>query len=49
MDSYERSKISDAIKEIHCVAGEQVIKEGEIGDDFFLILEGELFAVKDNN
>mmetsp|Transcript_27327 Transcript_27327/g.20459 ORF Transcript_27327/g.20459 Transcript_27327/m.20459 type:complete len:310 (+) Transcript_27327:68-997(+) len=37
MDNYERSKLSDALKEHHFQAGEFIIKEGEEGNVFFMI------------
>ena len=46
MDHYERSKIADAIKEKTYAAGETIITEGEAGDDFFLIIDGQAYATK---
>lgn len=46
MDPYERSKISDALKEEKFHSGDFVIKEGEIGDKFYFISEGEAVATK---
>lgn len=46
MDPYERSKIADALKPITYKKGEFVVKEGEFGDNFFLIEEGEAIATK---
>jgi len=46
MDSYEKSKIADSLKELKFKSGEFVIKEGEQGDSFYLILEGEAIATK---
>jgi len=37
MEDYERSKLSDALKEHSFKAGEHIIKEGEEGNVFFLI------------
>lgn len=46
MDNYERSKIADSIKEHDFAKGEQVIKQGEDGSVFFLIISGEAYATK---
>jgi len=46
MDPYERSKLGDALKEEKFSKGDYVIKEGEIGDKFFFISEGEAIASK---
>jgi CRP-like cAMP-binding protein len=46
MDPYERSKLGDALKEEHYKKGDYVIKEGEIGDKFYFISEGEAIATK---
>lgn len=47
MDPYERSKIADALREEKFKKGDFVIKEGEIGDKFYLISEGEAIATKE--
>jgi cAMP-dependent protein kinase regulator len=46
MDHYERSKLADAIKETTFKSGEFVIKQGEEGKMFFVIVEGEAIATK---
>jgi len=46
MDPYERSKLGDALKEQKHVKGDFIIKEGELGDKFFIIAEGEAIATK---
>ncbi len=46
MDPYERSKLGDALREEKFKKGEFVIKEGEIGDKFFIVCEGEAIATK---
>ena len=46
MDSYERSVLSDAFVEETFNAGETIIKEGEEGNKFYLVEEGELAATK---
>ena len=46
MDPYERSKVADALREEKYKKNEYVIKEGEIGDKFFILSEGEAVAMK---
>lgn len=46
MDSYERSKLADAIKEQWFQPDEYVIKEGEEGNCFYLVMSGEAVATK---
>jgi len=47
MDSYERSQIADALQTQKASAGEEIIKQGEAGDHFYIIEEGEGVAIKD--
>ena len=46
MDHYERSKLADAIKEHSFKAGDVIIREGEEGNVFYMIIEGEAIATK---
>jgi cAMP-dependent protein kinase regulator len=46
LDPYERSKIADALKEEKYKKGDYVITEGDVGDKFYLIIEGEAIATK---
>ena len=46
MEAYERTKLADAIKEENYKAGEYVIREGEEGNVFYLIMEGDAVATK---
>lgn len=46
MDAYERSKLSDAIVEKWFEEGDYVIKEGEEGNVFYLIMSGQAIATK---
>ena len=40
MDEYERSKLADAIKEEWYEPDQYVIKEGEEGNSFYLVMRG---------
>lgn len=46
MEPYERSVLSDAFQEENFKAGDIVIKEGEEGNKFYLVEEGELIVTK---
>lgn len=46
MDPYERSKLSDALKEDKFDRDQYVIREGEMGDKFYFIVEGTAIATK---
>ena len=46
MEPYERSKLADAFTESSFKAGDYIIKEGDKGDDLFLLQEGEAYATK---
>lgn len=46
VSAYERSQIADAIKEEHFVADELIINQGDNGDVFYMISEGEATAKK---
>lgn len=44
MDHYERSKMADAIKETRVAAGEIIIKQGDLGESFYILVDGEAIA-----
>jgi cAMP-dependent protein kinase regulator len=46
MDHYERSKLADAIKEQTFKPNDHIIREGEEGNVFYMIIEGEAIATK---
>eukprot|EP01015_Nassula_variabilis_P016047 TRINITY_DN2422_c0_g1_i6.p4 TRINITY_DN2422_c0_g1~~TRINITY_DN2422_c0_g1_i6.p4 ORF type:complete len:147 (+),score=39.14 TRINITY_DN2422_c0_g1_i6:44-442(+) len=46
MDPYERSKIGDAVKTVKFNKGDYVVKQGESGNTFYFIEEGEAIATK---
>jgi cAMP-dependent protein kinase regulator len=48
MDVYERSKFADAVKEKKVKKDEVIIKKGELGDIFYILLEGEAVATLDD-
>ena len=49
LDYYEKCKISDVLNSQVFTKGEFIIREGEHSDKFYLILEGQAEALKDNN
>lgn len=49
MDHYERSKLADAVKEKKMSNGEQLIKQGEAGDLFYILVDGTASATLDGN
>jgi len=46
MDPYERMQIADALKTKKFSVGDFIVKEGEIGNDFFILESGEAVATK---
>jgi cAMP-dependent protein kinase regulator len=46
MEPYERSKLSDAFKELKFAAGDIIIREGDDGSDLYLVQDGEAVATK---
>jgi len=46
MEPYERSKLADAFKEYNFAPGDYVIREGEAGNVFYFIADGEAIATK---
>ncbi len=46
MEPYERSKLADAFKEEKYGAGDYIIQEGDTGNVFYFIQEGEAVATK---
>jgi cAMP-dependent protein kinase regulator len=49
LDPYEIALISDALKSCNYKQGESVLKEGEYGDVFYIIEEGNAIATKSFN
>jgi cAMP-dependent protein kinase regulator len=46
VDPYELSQIADALKSSYYNKGDYIIKEGELGDVFYIIINGEAVATK---
>lgn len=46
MDPYERSQLADALKPEYFEEGTYVIKEGDAGDKFYMIVSGGAVATK---
>ena len=46
MDAYERSKLADAIREEWYEPDQYIIKEGEEGNVFYMLMNGEAIATK---
>ena len=46
MEPYERSKLADAFTEKRVAAGEMIIREGEPGNELFLLQAGSAIATK---
>lgn len=46
MEAYEKLQLIDAMRNVKYEPGEYVIKEGEKGEEIFLIIEGTLEAWK---
>lgn len=49
MDHYERSKMADAVKDKKFAAGESIIKQGEEGNVFYILVEGSCKATLDSD
>ncbi|KAK9447552.1 cyclic nucleotide-binding-like protein [Limtongia smithiae] len=47
LTAWERAKIADALKAVSFNAGDVIIKEGDVGDLFYLIEDGEAEVFKD--
>lgn len=49
LQSAERAKIADVLESRTFEAGEDIIRKGDMGDDFFLIERGSAIAIKPVN
>ncbi|CRG93535.1 CAMP-dependent protein kinase regulatory subunit, putative [Plasmodium gallinaceum] len=48
MDPYERSKVADCLKSKNYTDEEIIIKEGEEGDTFYMLIDGNAIALKND-
>ena len=48
MDNYEISQVSEALRKCSFSSGEYIIRQGEVGDLFYIIEEGEATAFGNN-
>lgn len=46
MEGYERNSLADALRQEKYSAGDTIVKQGDPGDKFFIIEEGECCATK---
>ena len=46
MDECERSQIIDSLKEEWHEPDSYIIREGEVGDKFYIVMSGEAIATK---
>lgn len=49
MDHYERSKLADAVKEKKFQGGDTIIKQGDQGDVFYIMVDGHAKATLNQN
>merc|ERR1712032_670877 len=47
MDAYERSQLADALQVELYNEGHEIMKQGDMGDKFYIVEEGELEAKKE--
>ncbi|GAA5802346.1 camp-dependent protein kinase regulatory subunit [Helicostylum pulchrum] len=48
LESYEQHKIADALESVYFEDGQEVVKQGDIGDQFYIIESGEAIVLKTN-
>ena len=49
MTEVERAKIADVLREKSFFAGEKIIKQGEPGDNFYIVYDGKAKATLDSD
>lgn len=48
LESYEQHKIADALESVYFEDGQEVVKQGDVGDQFYIIESGEAIVLKTN-
>ena len=48
MEQYERTVLADAFEEEFFPQGTEIVREGEMGDKFYILLEGECSAIQED-
>lgn len=46
LESYEKHKIADALESVYFEDGQEIIKQGDVGDQFYIIESGEAIVLK---
>jgi cAMP-dependent protein kinase regulator len=46
LESYERHKIADALESVYFQDGQEIIKQGDVGDQFYIIESGQATVLK---
>ncbi|RCH88233.1 hypothetical protein CU098_000474, partial [Rhizopus stolonifer] len=46
LESYEKHKIADALESVYFEDGQEVVKQGDVGDQFYIIESGEAVVLK---
>lgn len=49
LESYEQHKIADALESVYFEDGQEVVKQGDVGDQFYIIESGEAIVLKEEN
>ncbi|KAI8977406.1 camp-dependent protein kinase regulatory subunit [Mycotypha africana] len=49
LESYEKHKIADALESVYFEDGQEVVKQGDVGDQFYIIESGEAVVLKTEN
>lgn len=49
LDKWERLTVADALEPVSFEDGETIVKQGEAGDDFYIIVEGCAVVLQQKN
>lgn len=49
LESYEQHKIADALESVYFEDGQEVVKQGDVGDQFYIIESGEAIVLMEEN